>query len=115
MTGLRLIRVVAQWKNLLRQIFCFTAHETKRCTVFYKTANNGVFCFSVTKESIVDVEGVVATVPQKIESCTQQDVELRIKSVSVAIFIPECLLDSLNLSHILSSVCAPWFFCPLRI
>ena len=35
----------------------------------------------VTKESIVDVEGFVRTVGQKIESCTQQDVELHAEQV----------------------------------
>ncbi|XP_071788973.1 aspartate--tRNA ligase, cytoplasmic-like [Asterias amurensis] len=37
------------------------------------------FTCGVSKESIVDVEGTVAVVGQKIESCTQQDVELRIQ------------------------------------
>ena len=37
--------------------------------------------FRVTKESIVDVEGFVRTVGQKIESCTQQDVELHAEQV----------------------------------
>ena len=37
--------------------------------------------FSVTKESIVDVEAVVKKVDEKIESCTQQDVELHVKQV----------------------------------
>lgn len=41
------------------------------------------FASNITKESIVDVEGVVSTVPQKIESCTQQDVELQIEQIFV--------------------------------
>lgn len=36
---------------------------------------------SITKESIVDVEAFVRTVEQKIESCSQQDVELHIERV----------------------------------
>lgn len=36
---------------------------------------------SITKESIVDVEAVVRKVEQKIESCSQQDVELHIERV----------------------------------
>ena len=43
------------------------------------------FCYpsvtSIPKESIVDVEGNVSAVPQKIESCTQQDVEVQIEKV----------------------------------
>ncbi|XP_067137857.1 aspartate--tRNA ligase, cytoplasmic isoform X1 [Centruroides vittatus] len=34
------------------------------------------FASMITKESIVDVEGYIRVVPQKIESCSQQDVEL---------------------------------------
>ncbi|KAM4024437.1 aspartate--tRNA ligase, cytoplasmic isoform 2-T2 [Anomaloglossus baeobatrachus] len=41
------------------------------------------FAANITKESIIDVEGVVRTVEQKIESCTQQDVELHIERVYV--------------------------------
>lgn len=41
--------------------------------------------YSITKESIVDVEGVVRKVDQKIESCTQQDVELHVERVSAAL------------------------------
>ena len=37
--------------------------------------------FSINKESIVDVEGVVKTVSQKVEACTQQDVELHAEQV----------------------------------
>lgn len=36
---------------------------------------------SITKESIVDVEASVRKVEQKIESCSQQDVELHIERV----------------------------------
>ncbi|XP_059171025.1 aspartate--tRNA ligase, cytoplasmic-like [Physella acuta] len=41
------------------------------------------FISSVTAESIIDVEGVVQTVGQKIQSCTQQEVELHIKQIWV--------------------------------
>ena len=40
-----------------------------------------LFNFSISKESIVDVEAVVKKVDEKIESCTQQDVELHVKQV----------------------------------
>ena len=40
-----------------------------------------LFYFSISKESIVDVEAVVKKVDEKIESCTQQDVELHVKQV----------------------------------
>uniref|UniRef100_A0A672IV07 Aspartate--tRNA ligase, cytoplasmic n=1 Tax=Salarias fasciatus TaxID=181472 RepID=A0A672IV07_SALFA len=38
---------------------------------------------SITKESIVDVEAAVRKVEQKIESCSQQDVELHIERIFV--------------------------------
>ncbi|CAH1773101.1 unnamed protein product, partial [Owenia fusiformis] len=41
------------------------------------------FSANITKESIIDVEGFVRKVDQKIESCTQQDVELHIDQVFV--------------------------------
>ncbi|XP_076456019.1 aspartate--tRNA ligase, cytoplasmic-like isoform X2 [Babylonia areolata] len=41
------------------------------------------FIAGVTKESIVDVEGIVRTVAKKVESCTQQDVELHAEQVFV--------------------------------
>uniref|UniRef100_A0AAR2L2Z6 Aspartate--tRNA ligase, cytoplasmic n=1 Tax=Pygocentrus nattereri TaxID=42514 RepID=A0AAR2L2Z6_PYGNA len=41
------------------------------------------FAANITKESIVDVEAVVQTVEQKIESCSQQDVELHIERIFV--------------------------------
>lgn len=37
--------------------------------------------FSISKESIIDVEGVVTPVEQKIASATQQDVEVHIEKV----------------------------------
>nr|XP_033801456.1 aspartate--tRNA ligase, cytoplasmic isoform X2 [Geotrypetes seraphini] len=41
------------------------------------------FAANINKESIVDVEGVVRKVDQKIESCTQQDVELHVERIYV--------------------------------
>ena len=47
-----------------------------------QTSNNTIFVFvSITKESIVDIEGIVTPVDQKITSCTQEDVEVQIKKV----------------------------------
>jgi len=40
-----------------------------------------VLCDSITKESIIDVEGTVQKVDAKIESCSQQDVELHVSQV----------------------------------
>lgn len=40
----------------------------------------------ITKESIIDVEGVVQKVENKIESCSQQDVELHVTQVTMSIF-----------------------------
>uniref|UniRef100_A0A0P6E3P8 Aspartate--tRNA ligase, cytoplasmic n=1 Tax=Daphnia magna TaxID=35525 RepID=A0A0P6E3P8_9CRUS len=41
------------------------------------------FTAGITKESVIDVEGVVRSVPQKIEGATQQDVELHVTQVWV--------------------------------
>ncbi|XP_071942284.1 aspartate--tRNA ligase, cytoplasmic-like [Antedon mediterranea] len=41
------------------------------------------FAATVTKESIVDIEGTVLKVGQAVEGCTQQDVELHVKQMFV--------------------------------
>ncbi|XP_048389926.1 aspartate--tRNA ligase, cytoplasmic [Stegostoma tigrinum] len=41
------------------------------------------FAANISKESIVDVEGILRKVEQKIESCSQQDVELHIERIYV--------------------------------
>ncbi|XP_029419674.1 aspartate--tRNA ligase, cytoplasmic isoform X2 [Nannospalax galili] len=41
------------------------------------------FAANINKESIVDVEGIVRKVNQKIGSCTQQDVELHVQKIYV--------------------------------
>lgn len=46
---------------------------------------------SINKESIIDVEGIVRKVNQKIGSCTQQDVELHVQKVTH--FIIQCCED----------------------
>ena len=58
---------------------------TVQCLVFVseKVSKQMVkFASHVSKESIVDVEAVVKKVGEKIESCTQQDVELHVTQVS---------------------------------
>ena len=58
---------------------------TVQCLVFVseKVSRQMVkFASHVSKESIVDVEAVVKKVGEKIESCTQQDVELHVTQVS---------------------------------
>lgn len=42
-----------------------------------------LYFFSVSKESIVDIKGKVTKTPSKIESCSQQDVELHIEELWV--------------------------------
>ena len=42
---------------------------------------NVVHIYRINKESIIDVEGYVRTVSQKVEACTQQDVELHAEEV----------------------------------
>lgn len=69
------------------------------------------FASVITRESVIDVEGFVRAVPQKIESCTQQDVEIHVTQlfiVSAAIprlplqiedaSRPECETDSEGLN-----------------
>ena len=41
------------------------------------------FFFSIPKESIVDVQAQVKKSPEKIEGCTQKDVELHVKQIWV--------------------------------
>lgn len=41
------------------------------------------FAANINKESIIDVEGIVRKVNQKIGSCTQQDVELHVQKIYV--------------------------------
>ncbi|GAB1865763.1 Aspartate--tRNA ligase, cytoplasmic [Camponotus japonicus] len=41
------------------------------------------FISNITKESIIDVKAIVKTVPSKIESCSQEDVEVHIEEVFV--------------------------------
>ncbi len=48
---------------------------------------------SLTKESIIDVEAVVKKVEQKIESCSQQDVELHLERVEIYYWIQRTPLN----------------------
>uniref|UniRef100_UPI00358E69FB aspartate--tRNA ligase, cytoplasmic isoform X1 n=2 Tax=Myxine glutinosa TaxID=7769 RepID=UPI00358E69FB len=60
------------------------------------------FVAGITKESIVDVEGVVQPVDQKIKSCTQQDVEVHLQKVFVVSLANPCLplqLDDASRPH----------------
>jgi aspartyl-tRNA synthetase len=41
------------------------------------------FVAAITKESIIDVEGVVRAVPSRIESCSQQEVEIHVEKTFV--------------------------------
>jgi aspartyl-tRNA synthetase len=41
------------------------------------------FVSDITNESIIDVEGIVRRVPNKVESCTQSDVELEVTQIFV--------------------------------
>lgn len=54
-----------------------------KCDLFIHYTTLPTVSRSITKESIVDVEALVRKVEQKIESCSQQDVELHIERVSV--------------------------------
>ncbi|CAN8014481.1 unnamed protein product [Ixodes persulcatus] len=45
------------------------------------------FCALVTKESLLDVYGIVRSSPQKVEGCTQQDIELHIEQASCSLFV----------------------------
>ena len=54
-----------------------------RTTAYFSVHECVVLCVtnSITKESIIDVEGTVQKVDAKIESCSQQDVELHVSQV----------------------------------
>lgn len=41
------------------------------------------FAASINKESIIDIQGLIKTAPAKIESCTQQNVEVHVEKVYV--------------------------------
>lgn len=56
---------------------------TPKIIVFFNFKFDFSLIFSINKESIVDVEGFVRTVEQKVEACTQQDVELHCEQVSM--------------------------------
>ncbi|XP_060593999.1 aspartate--tRNA ligase, cytoplasmic-like isoform X1 [Ruditapes philippinarum] len=69
---------------------CFFVLRQQKWTVqglIYVTENVSKqmikFVAGINKESIIDVEGYVRTVTQKVESCTQQDVELHAEQVWV--------------------------------
>lgn len=66
---------------LLRQqqstVQCLLAVSESTSKAFVK------FVAGITKESVIDVEGIVRSVPQKIEGATQQDVELHVTQVWV--------------------------------
>ena len=54
-----------------------------QCFLFGQSLNYFVYFASINKESIIDVEGVVKTVSQKVEACSQQDVELHAEQVTI--------------------------------
>ncbi|MEQ2157897.1 Aspartate--tRNA ligase, cytoplasmic, partial [Goodea atripinnis] len=56
--------------------WCQSGLVTEECSLLLSLC-------SITKESIVDVEAMVRKVEQKIESCSQQDVELHIERIFV--------------------------------
>jgi aspartyl-tRNA synthetase len=61
-------------------------HYTIQCLVAVSdTVSKAMvkFIAAITKESVIDVEGIVRRVDQKIESCSQDDVELHIQQVFV--------------------------------
>ncbi|KAH9524320.1 hypothetical protein Btru_054146 [Bulinus truncatus] len=69
---------------------CFFVIRQQKWTVQVMAAQSEIvskqmikFISGITAESIIDVEGVVQTVGQKIQSCTQQDVELHAHQVWV--------------------------------
>ena len=48
------------------------------------TLADNLLTFRISKESIIDVCAVVQSTPSKIDSCTQQDVELHVKQVMLS-------------------------------
>ena len=53
--------------------------------------NNHFVLFSISKESIVDIEGIVQKVEQKIQSCSQSDVEIVVNKVQLSRFVLFCI------------------------
>ncbi|EGG23743.1 aspartyl-tRNA synthetase [Cavenderia fasciculata] len=106
-----LIRARVHGSRLQGANLCFLTLRDTLFTVqgvLAKNASNSKsmvkFAGSITKESIVDVQGTISKVPKPIESCSQKDVELHITSifvVSEAHIIPLQLEDLSRPIHIL--------------
>ena len=76
--------------NEVKSVACANEFSVRLNTLVYEGGapalqlnHNSLFIHcSVYKESIVDVEGLVSAAPEKITSCSQQDVEIVITKVT---------------------------------
>ena len=86
-----LVRDLDGWDRLERGIVQVCETETVQVGgtrgINNRDGANGVsLCpCSLYKESIVDVEGTVAAAPEKIASCSQEDVEIVISKVATCV------------------------------
>ena len=62
-------------------------YYTTNCSSSVLSTNhiNHVVPFSISKESIVDIEGTVQAAEQKIQSCSQSDVEIVVTKVQLSL------------------------------
>jgi len=73
-TGKQCFVVIRDQQATIQAIICVSDVVSKQMVKF---------CASITKESIIDVNGEVKKVEKKIESCTQSDIELNVKKIFV--------------------------------
>ena len=66
------------------------------------------YLYSLSKESIIDVEGMLSTAPEKVLGCSQQDVEIIVTKVAT------CLHTLLCQSLVLILVAFHWTLIAIR-
>ncbi|CAF1465830.1 unnamed protein product [Rotaria magnacalcarata] len=72
--GKQCFLVIRHQSATIQAIICVNENVSKPMVKFVTT---------ISKESVVDIEGEVTLTPSPIESCTQKDVELQVKKVFV--------------------------------
>ena len=59
-------------------------HATFILSVCCVLTSDWVFIHRINKESIVDVEGEIKSAAQKVQSCSQEDVEIFVDKVDIS-------------------------------
>ncbi|CAF4568794.1 unnamed protein product [Rotaria socialis] len=72
--GKQCFLVIRHQSATIQAVICVNENVSKPMVKFVTT---------ISKESVVDIEGEVSLTPSPIESCTQKDVELQVKKVFV--------------------------------